>query len=68
MLKVGNQAFEVMEPTDPRGSLARFLEQRGEGLHHINLQVSDLDSLGRVVAGKGCDCAREGAEILLSTP
>jgi len=53
IVKVGNQAFEVMEPTDPQGSLARFLERRGEGLHHINLEVDDLDSLVKSLEAKG---------------
>jgi methylmalonyl-CoA/ethylmalonyl-CoA epimerase len=60
MLKVGNQAFEVMEPTDPQGSLARFLEQRGEGLHHINLEVSDLDSLVESLQAKGATVLGRG--------
>ena len=53
LLRAGNQAFEIMEPTDPRGSLARFLERRGEGLHHINLQVSDLASLVKALEARG---------------
>ncbi len=53
MLKVGNQAFEVMEPTDPQGSLARFLEQRGEGLHHVNLEVDDVEGLVKSLEAKG---------------
>ena len=60
MLKVGNQAFEVMEPTDPKGGLARFLEQRGEGLHHINLEVSDLDSLVKSLQAKGATVLGRG--------
>jgi len=60
LLKVGNQAFEVMEPTDPQGSLARFLEQRGEGLHHLNLQVSDLDSFVETLQAKGATVLGRG--------
>jgi len=60
MLKVGDQAFEVMEPTDPRGSLARFLEQRGEGLHHINLEVIGLDRLVKSLEAKGATVLGRG--------
>jgi methylmalonyl-CoA epimerase len=60
LLKVGNQAFEVMEPTDPQGSLARFLQQRGEGLHHINLVVTDLDSLVKLLQAKGATIMGRG--------
>jgi methylmalonyl-CoA epimerase len=35
--------IELLEPTDPAGGVARFLEKRGEGLHHICLGVEDID-------------------------
>jgi methylmalonyl-CoA epimerase len=35
--------IELLEPSDPAGSVARFLEQRGGGLHHICLEVPDID-------------------------
>jgi methylmalonyl-CoA epimerase len=40
----GGSALELLEPTDPAGSVARFLERRGEGLHHICLEVPDIDA------------------------
>ena len=36
--------IELLEPTDPTTGVARFLEKRGEGLHHICLEVPDIDS------------------------
>jgi methylmalonyl-CoA epimerase len=39
----GGSEIELLEPTDPAGSVARFLEKRGEGLHHICLEVPDID-------------------------
>jgi len=36
--------IELIEPTNPDSSLARFLEKRGEGLHHICLEVDDIDA------------------------
>ncbi len=36
--------IELIEPTMPNSSLARFLEKRGEGLHHICLEVDDIDA------------------------
>jgi methylmalonyl-CoA epimerase len=35
--------IELLEPTDPAGGVARFLEKRGEGLHHLCLEVEDID-------------------------
>lgn len=68
MLKVGNQAFELMEPTDLQGSLARFLQQRGQGLHHINLEVSDLDSLAESLQAKGATMLGRGQGFFFLHP
>jgi methylmalonyl-CoA epimerase len=39
----GGSALELLEPTDPTTGVARFLDKRGEGLHHICLEVPDID-------------------------
>jgi methylmalonyl-CoA epimerase len=40
----GGSEIELIEPTNPDSSLSRFLEKRGEGLHHICLEVEDIDA------------------------
>jgi methylmalonyl-CoA/ethylmalonyl-CoA epimerase len=35
--------IELIEPTVPDSNLAKFLEKRGEGLHHICLEVDDIE-------------------------
>lgn len=35
--------IELLEPTNPDGGVARFLASRGGGLHHICLEVADID-------------------------
>jgi len=42
LLAVPGAEVELLEPTDPQGAVARFLERRGEGLHHICLEVDDI--------------------------
>jgi methylmalonyl-CoA epimerase len=37
--------IELIEPTTPDSSLAKFLEKRGEGLHHICLEVENIDAM-----------------------
>lgn len=39
----GGSEIELLEPADPESGVARFLEKRGEGLHHICLEVPDID-------------------------
>ena len=42
MIPVGESRIELLEPTGPDSVIARFLEKRGEGLHHVALHVPDL--------------------------
>jgi len=42
MLPVGESRIELLEPTEPDSVIARFIEKRGEGLHHVALKVPDL--------------------------
>ena len=48
--RVGDTEIELVEPLGPQGeSLRRFLQKRGEGIHHVCLEVDDLDvELGRL--------------------
>src|SRR5690348_5922596 len=39
----GGSEIELLEPTNPETGVARFLEKRGEGLHHICLEVPDVE-------------------------
>ena len=39
----GGSEIELLEPTNPETGVARFLEKRGEGLHHICLEVPDIE-------------------------
>jgi methylmalonyl-CoA/ethylmalonyl-CoA epimerase len=41
-LGVGESKVELVEPTDPSTGVARFLDARGEGFHHVCLEVADL--------------------------
>ncbi len=41
-LSVGNSNLELLEPTSPDSPIAKFIEKRGEGIHHICLRVDDL--------------------------
>jgi methylmalonyl-CoA/ethylmalonyl-CoA epimerase len=38
----GETKIELLESTDPNGVIARFIERKGEGLHHIAFDVADI--------------------------
>jgi methylmalonyl-CoA epimerase len=42
MIAVGESRIELLEPTTSDSVIAKFLEKRGEGLHHVALHVPDL--------------------------
>lgn len=42
MVPVDGSRIELLEPTDADSPIARFLEKRGEGLHHVALHVNDI--------------------------
>ncbi|NDW19211.1 methylmalonyl-CoA epimerase [Dysgonomonas sp. 216] len=39
--KVGQTKIELLEPTSPDSTIAKFLEKKGEGIHHIAFSVAD---------------------------
>lgn len=40
--KVGESKIELLEATDPESAIAKFIEKRGEGIHHIAFDVEDI--------------------------
>ena len=52
MLPAGGPRLELLEPTEPDSVIGRYLEKRGEGLHHVALRVPDLAAaVQRLTAG-----------------
>lgn len=44
MLPLGEPRIELLEPTQADSTIGKFLEKRGEGLHHVAIRVADLDA------------------------
>ena len=42
MVPLGDSRIELLEPSSPDSTIAKFIEKRGEGLHHVALHVNDL--------------------------
>ena len=60
-LAIGESKVELVEPTDPDTGVARFLASRGEGFHHVCLEVADL-------AGELDRLAAAGLELIDRAP
>src|SRR5690554_992987 len=66
--KVGNTKIELLEATSENSTIAKFIEKRGEGVHHIAYATNNLDEALKEAESKGVrlidKVGRPGAEGL----
>lgn len=66
--QIGQTKIELLESTDPEGPIGKFIENRGEGIHHIAYAVKGLESSLEELKSKGIklidEKPRRGAEGL----
>lgn len=53
LLKAGETSVEFLEPTSEDSSLAKFIREKGEGLHHIAFEVDDIEGITQELKGRG---------------
>ncbi len=58
-LPVGSSDVELVEPQEAESGLAKFLAKRGEGVHHICFEVSDIDAALARLKDKGAQLIDE---------
>ena len=65
---IGQTKIELLESTDPEGPIGKFLEKRGEGIHHIAFAVENIEDRLREAEAAGIKLIdavpRRGAEGL----
>ncbi len=52
-LTVGGSHVELLEPSEPGSPVGKFLESRGEGVHHLAFQVPSVDAALEDVVARG---------------
>lgn len=66
--KIGDTKIELLESTDPEGPIGKFIEKKGEGIHHIAFATDDVEKSLTEAKEKGIklidEKPREGAEGL----
>jgi len=60
-LRLGGCEIELLEPTAPDSTVAKFLEKRGEGIHHLSFYVDDIE-------GALAQAGAAGLELIDRTP
>lgn len=61
-LKVGEVKLELLEPTSPESTVAKFLEKGGKGVHHVAFAVEDG------VANALAECDEKGIRLIDKAP
>jgi methylmalonyl-CoA/ethylmalonyl-CoA epimerase len=65
---VGQTKIELLESTDPEGPIGKFIQKKGEGIHHIAFSVEKIEEQLEHLAGMGITLIdnkpRKGAEGL----
>ena len=59
--KIGQTKIELLESTDPEGPVGRFIEKRGEGIHHIAFAVDGIEERLR-------EAEQAGIRLIDTTP
>jgi methylmalonyl-CoA/ethylmalonyl-CoA epimerase len=64
--QTGDTKIELLEATHKDSPIAKFIEKRGEGIHHIAFEVADIHAAMQEMKGKGfqllSDTPRKGAD------
>ena len=58
-LPIGDSEIELVQPTTTESGLARYLDKRGPGLHHICLEVDDIHAMLETLRAKGIQLINE---------
>src|SRR5690606_35271148 len=74
-IDAGNCKIELLEPIGQDGAIAKFIEKRGEGIHHIAFGVSDIRSRMKELKEKGVQLLQDepkpgagGAQVAFMHP
>ncbi|UCF06598.1 MAG: methylmalonyl-CoA epimerase [bacterium] len=62
LVEIGNAVIELLQPLGSEGVMAKFLEKRGEGFHHICYEVDDMTAEVESLKAKGIEVIGEPTE------
>ena len=61
--QVGESNIELVSPTEPASPVGKYIEAKGEGIHHIALEVEDIESTLKTLKDKGVRLINETSRI-----
>lgn len=57
--RIGEVHIELLEPTSEESPIAKFLEKKGEGIHHVAYRADDIEGQIRQAQENGCRVIHE---------
>jgi len=64
MFRVGETYIELLQGTTQDSAISKFIEKRGEGIHHIAIRVDDVDRSTEVLKSKGAVLVYDKAKLV----
>jgi methylmalonyl-CoA/ethylmalonyl-CoA epimerase len=53
LISIGDAQFELLASIEPQSVIDKFIESRGEGIHHVSLEVDQFDQVIEEIKAKG---------------
>ncbi len=63
MLPLGESRIELLEPTSDDSPISKFIEKRGGGIHHIAVEIEDVEASLKILKNKGLRLIDESPRI-----
>lgn len=58
-LPIGESEIELLKPTDPESGIGKFLAKKGQGMHHVCVEVDDMEAVMQRLIGHGVQMINE---------
>ncbi len=62
-LPLGESEIELLEPTDPDSGIGKYLAKKGQGMHHLCVEVDDIDAVIARLTGHGVEMINETPRV-----
>ena len=63
-IKLENFDVELLEPTSPESPIGKFIEKRGEGMHHLCIEVDDIEAKMQELKDAGIRLINDVPQVL----
>lgn len=62
-LPLGESEIELLKPTDPDSGIGKYLAKKGQGMHHLCVEVDDIDAVIARLTGHGIEMINETPRV-----